>query len=95
MSAPPGHHVRRSPSPLNPKKETTGRNAEKETSHSVPDGPDVSSIHDSIIATYRREIEKQRKLTDDFDTLRGRLADLEQRKHCLGEAIKASENDYE
>ena len=61
-------------------------------------GPAINGaalIHDSIIATYRKEISNYSRLDRDFEALRIKIADVQQRRNLLEDSFRAMRCDYE
>ena len=61
-------------------------------------GPAIGAsgpIHDQIIRTYRREIANYATLNHDFEVLKKRLADVQQRKIAFEDSIDGLKRDYE
>jgi hypothetical protein len=52
-------------------------------------------IHDSIIATYRKEIANYSRLDRDFEALRIKIADVQQRRNLLEDSFRTMRFDYE
>jgi hypothetical protein len=55
----------------------------------------ASSIHDSIINSYRRQIQNNSNLERDFEALKLKIAEIAQKKGDLENSIRYLKSDYE
>ena len=54
-----------------------------------------SQIHDMIINSYRRQIQANSNLECEYEALKMRIAEIQQRKSLLEDSIRYKQADYE
>ena len=55
----------------------------------------AEAIHDSIISSYRRQLQNSANLDSAYEQLKMRIADVQQRRNMLEDSIRYLRQDYE